>query len=228
MKRFGILAVFIAVLAVSALVFAAVETGNVLDKLIMGNKNFVSGTLSKKDLGDARRKELTKGQHPFATVLTCSDSRVSPELLFDQGLGDIFVVRSAGNVVDPIEIGSIEYAVEHLHTPLLVIMGHQSCGAVKAAMEAKGESEGNIGAILKKIMPAVEKANASGAKDPAQKLNLAVQENVKNVYADLLSRSPILKEMVHEGKLKVVLAEYYLDSGKVDLLPEQKAHYHHK
>lgn len=226
MKRFRVLAVFVAVLAVSALVFAAVQGEEAFNKLMAGNKNFVSGTLSKKDLGDARRKELTGGQHPFATVLTCSDSRVSPELLFDQGLGDVFVVRSAGNVVDPIELGSIEYAVEHLHTPLLVIMGHQSCGAVKAAMETKGEPEGNIGAILKKIMPAVEKANASGAKDPAQKLNMAVQENVRNVYEDVLNNSPIVKEMVHEGKLKVVMAEYYLDSGKVEVLSGKEALQH--
>lgn len=99
-----------------------------LTKLIDGNKRFMSGELAKKDIGENRRQELTKGQQPFATVLSCSDSRVAPEIIFDQGLGDIFIVRVAGNVVEPTTLGSIEYGVEHLHAPLLVILGHESCG----------------------------------------------------------------------------------------------------
>jgi len=223
MRKYRVLFVFLAVLLAGAIVYAATGGDEALTKLMDGNKNFVSGALSAKNVGDEARKELTKGQHPFATILTCSDSRVPPELIFDRGLGEIFIVRTAGNVVDPIAIGSIEYGVEHLHTPLLVIMGHQFCGAVKAAYDSHGEPEGNIGEILKKIMPAVEKARA-GEGDDAAKLNAAVQENVSGVYKELITRSHIIGELVHEGKLKVVLAEYYLDSGKVELL---EAGHHH-
>jgi carbonic anhydrase len=199
------------------------------EKIMEGNSRYVSGDLAKKDIGDARRKELAKGQHPFATVITCSDSRVPPELLFDQGLGDIFVVRVAGNVVDSIALGSIEYGVEHLHTPLLVILGHQSCGAVTAALDAEGEPEGNIGAILRKIMPAVEKAKASGKTDRAEMLEAAIQENVRNVYGDIMHNSPVVEELVHQGKLKVVLAEYSLNTGKVNVIemaPHEPMHMH--
>lgn len=187
-----------------------------LTKLIDGNKRFVSGELAKKDIGESRRQELTKGQQPFATVLSCSDSRVAPEIIFDQGLGDIFIVRVAGNVVEPTTLGSIEYGVEHLHTPLLVILGHESCGAVKAALEAKGKPEGNLGAILKKIMPAVNTARKA-KKDTSETLNIAIQENMKNTYKEVM-KSKIVRELVHEGKLKVIGAEYYLGTGKFELI----------
>ena len=121
--------------------------------------------LPRKILATSKRKELTKGQKPFAIVITCSDSRVPPELLFDQGLGDIFVVRVAGNVVDPIALGSIEYGAEHLNSPLLFILGHTKCGAVGATLEAKGKPEGNIGAIVKKIQPAVATAKKKGGSE---------------------------------------------------------------
>ncbi|MBI5191365.1 MAG: carbonic anhydrase [Nitrospirae bacterium] len=197
--------------------------GDAATKLMDGNKRFASGELCKKDLCKEKRDELTKGQHPFATILTCSDSRVSPEILFDQGLGDVFIVRVAGNVVDEIALGSIEYGVEHLHTPLLVILGHQSCGAVKATLELTGEPEGNIGAILKKIQPAVATAKASGKTDSGELLNDAIQQNVRNVYDDIMKNSEIVKELVHEGKLEVVTAEYYLGTGEVKLLDAAKA-----
>lgn len=209
-------------------VAASAYAGDASTKLMEGNKRFVSGEPAKKDIGQGRRAELVKGQHPFATVLTCSDSRVSPELLYDQGLGDVFVVRVAGNVADSIALGSIEYGVEHLHTPVLVILGHQSCGAVAATMDAEGEPEGNIGAILKKIQPAVAAARASGKADKAEMLNYAVQQNVRNVLDYVMENSPIVRELVHEGKLEVVTAEYYLDSGEVRLVEGGKpaAHAH--
>ena len=199
-----------------------------LTRLLDGNKLFVADTPAKKDVGQTRRAELTKGQHPFATVITCSDSRVAPEYIFDQGIGDIFVVRVAGNVIEPTTLGSIEYGVEHLHTPLLVVMGHSQCGAVSAAYDAKGEPEGNIGAILKKIMPAVETAKkAHKGKD--ETLELAIQENVRNTYKDIMT-SPVVSHLVHEGKLKVVAAEYQLKDGKVEIIelgPEPAGHAHH-
>jgi carbonic anhydrase len=172
---------------------------------------------------------LTKGQHPFATVVSCSDSRVPPEVIFDQSLGDIFIVRVAGNVIDPIVLGSIEYGVEHLNTPLLIILGHESCGAVKAAMDAKGNPGGNIGAILKKIMPSVDAVKkANGGNEDV--LDLAVRENAMNSYREVM-KSEIVSHLVHEGKLKVVAAEYRLGTGKIETLsagaPAAETHTHH-
>ncbi len=229
MRSLKVCAALLIVILVAGLGYAATDAGqDSLNRLLEGNRRFVSGELSKKDIGDAKRQELTKGQSPFATVISCSDSRVAPELIFDQGLGDIFIVRDAGNVVDPVTMGSIEYGVEHLHTPLLVILGHEKCGAVTAALEAKGKPEGNIGVILKKIMPAVRKAKKAG-KGKDETLNLAIQENVKDTYRDVM-KSKIVSELVHEGKLKVVAAEYYLGTGKVEMIDlgtSDGAHHHH-
>lgn len=197
-------------------------------RLFEGNKVFVGGKPSPEDFSLERRMELAKGQHPLATVLTCSDSRVVPEFIFDKGLGDIFVVRVAGNVVEPTTLGSIEYAVEHLHTPLLVIMGHSQCGAVKATLETNGKPEGNIGAILKKIMPAVKTAKRAH-KGPDETLDIAVHENIRNTYNDIMKNSKIIRHLVDEGKLQVMGAEYYLASGKaepIDLAGPWKTHKH--
>ena len=219
MKRLRIIvALFVAVIFFSGLVIAVTEKGNeALQKLMDGNKRFVSGTLSQKDLGDAKRKELAKGQKPFATVLTCSDSRVPPELLFDQGLGDVFVVRVAGNVVDPIALGSIEYAAEHLGSPLLLILGHSKCGAVKATLEAKGKPEGNIGAIIKKIIPAADAAKKKGGTQD-EILETAITQNIKNVYADIMKNSKIVPHLVEEGKLMIAAGEYDITTGKVEMI----------
>jgi carbonic anhydrase len=186
------------------------------DRLMEGNKRFMTGNLSTKDIGQGRRQELSKGQHPFATVLSCSDSRVPPEIIFDQGLGDIFIVRVAGNVVDPITLGSVEYGVEHLHTPLLIILGHEQCGAVKAALETKGEPEGNIGAILKKIMPAVEDAKKAN-KDKEATLELAIKNNIRNAYSEIM-KSKVVSELVHKDKVKVIAGEYLFGIGKVETI----------
>ena len=219
MKRLRIIvALFVAVIFFSGLVIAVTEKGNeALQKLVDGNKRFVSGTLSQKDLGDAKRKELAKGQKPFATVLTCSDSRVPPELLFDQGLGDVFVVRVAGNVVDPIALGSIEYAAEHLGSPLLLILGHSKCGAVKATLEAKGKPEGNIGAIIKKIIPAADAVKKKGGTQD-EILETAIKQNIKNVYADIMKNSKIVPHLVEEGKLMIAAGEYDITTGKVEMI----------
>jgi carbonic anhydrase len=225
-KLSRVLIVVVCLLAVSGLVFAGHMSGDEsFLKLLEGNNRFMSGQLTTKDCSTEKRQELTKGQHPFATILSCSDSRVAPESIFDQGLGDVFIVRVAGNVVEPTTLGSIEYGAEHLHTPLLVILGHESCGAVKATLEAKGKPEGNIGTIIKKITPAVNTAKKA-KKDPDETLNLAVQENVKNTYKDIM-KSKIIKELVHEGKLKVVAAEYYLGTGKVELIDLAPASHGH-
>lgn len=222
---------FLAIGGFSAAIFFSIrslaETGTseAVHKLLEGNQRYVLGKLAKKDLGEAKRQELAKGQHPFAVILACSDSRVAPELLFDQGIGDLFVIRAAGNVVDKIALGSMEYAIEHLHCPLLLVLGHQSCGAVKAALESSGSPEGNIGEIVKKIKPAAIRAKNAGLPDQAELLDLAVQENIRNVYQEILEKSGVVKEGVEEGKLKVLIGEYYLETGKVKLLdnPEEAA-----
>ena len=218
MKRFRILLALLVIVVFSGLVFAVSEKGQeALQKLMDGNKRFVSGTLAQKDLSAKKREELAKGQKPFATVLTCSDSRVPPELLFDQGLGDIFVVRVAGNVVDPIALGSIEYAAEHLGSPLVLILGHSKCGAVKATLESKGKPEGNIGAIVKKIIPAVDAAKKKGGTQD-EILETAIKENVKNVYADVMKNSKIIPHLVEEGKLMIVAGEYDITTGKIEMI----------
>jgi len=217
-KRFFVFPV-LAILASISFVFASSQQDeDAFGKLMDGNKRFVTGSLSQKDVGEARRKELAGGQHPFAIVVTCSDSRVAPELIFDEGLGDIFVVRVAGNVLDPISLGSIEYAAEHLHAPLLVLMGHEKCGAVSAALDATGEPEGNIGAIIKKILPAVKKAKVKGGNRDDM-LNNAIRENVVLAYKDVRDKSPVLKHMIDKGELRVVAGVYHLASGEVESLP---------
>lgn len=189
-------------------------SGNEALQLLMeGNKRFTQGNFAVKDMGATRRENLsTKGQEPFAVVITCSDSRVPPELLFDQALGDIFVIRTAGNVVDQIAIGSVEYAVEHLGSPLVVVMGHEKCGAVKAAVDG-GEAPGSISAIVDKITPSVQKAQAAGFTG-SDLCESACLENIGSTIADLL-KSPIIKHFLKDDKLKVVAAKYHLGSGEV-------------
>src|SRR5213595_1302178 len=169
------------------------------------------------DQAAKRRAELTKSQHPFAIIVSCSDSRVPPEIVFDQGLGDLFVLRVAGNVIDDDSLGSIEYAVDHLAVRLIVVLGHQRCGAVKAAKEtiaANGKAPGHIESLVTAIRPAVE-ATVKGD------LEATVRANVKNVVQALRSSVPVLKAKVDSGELKVVGAYYSLDTGSV-AFPEEK------
>lgn len=195
---------------------AGISPDEALKKLIQGNARFVEGKQAHKDLGSARRTELAKGQHPFAVIVSCSDSRVPPEHIFDQGLGDIFVVRVAGNIAGPIELGSVEYAVEHLGVHLIFVLGHQSCGAVRAAVEG-GKPEGSIGAIVEKIDPAVATAKAK-VKDQDKVLDEAILENTKNTAKTLTEDSPIIKHFVDEKKVKIAAGVYNLATGKVKLV----------
>ncbi|MDP4126437.1 MAG: carbonic anhydrase [Bacillota bacterium] len=179
--------------------------------LIEGNRRFTSGNTLSKDLSLTRRSDLMKnGQHPFAVILSCSDSRVPPELLLDQALGDLFVVRVAGNVVSPVEVGSIEYAVEHLNVPLVVVLGHEECGAVTAAVQG-GENHGSIEDILDKIKPSVSKARKSGAigKDLIEKSS---DLNIQNALCEI-SKSPIIQEGVKAKQIRIIGAKYDLDEG---------------
>jgi len=194
-----------------------VAPAEAVSKLKEGNGRYTSGNLEHPGQTTERRAELAKDQHPFAVILSCSDSRVPPEIVFDQGLGDLFVVRVAGNVIDDHGLGSIEYAVDHLGTRLIVVLGHQSCGAVKAAKEtvaAKGKAPGHIQSLVTAIKPVVE----ATAKDD---LETTVKANVKHVVQALRSSTPILKAKVDSGNVQVIGGYYSLDTGAVSLLDEK-------
>lgn len=190
-----------------------VSVDEAMQLLIEGNDRFTSGKQANKDISDTRKENLvTNGQKPFAVIVSCSDSRLPPELLFDQALGDLFVIRLAGNIVDPVAIGSVEYGVGVLGSPLLVVLGHEKCGAVKATVDG-GEVPGSIGSIVTKIQPSAEKARATGATGN-DLYELATDENIKAVIADL-ENSSIVKGLVDDGKLTVIGAKYYMHTGKV-------------
>ncbi|MGV8906051.1 MAG: carbonic anhydrase [Acetobacterium sp.] len=202
----------------STAVLTNVSGEDSLKLLEEGDARFIADKTTIKDFSSAKRSDLSNnGQTPFAVVVSCSDSRVPPEEIFDQGLGDLFVIRVAGNVIDPVTLGSIEYGVEHLNSQLVVVMGHEKCGAVKAALDG-GEAAGSIGAIVEKIQPSVEIAKATGATDTAL-YDKAIEENVRNSIAEI-EKSPLVEELVAAGKLKIVGARYDLDTGKVEYYPE--------
>jgi carbonic anhydrase len=180
--------------------------------LVDGNKRFGAGKPRARDLVALRRKLASK-QAPNVIILSCSDSRVSPELTFDQSVGDLFVVRTAGNVADPVALGSMEYAVEHIHSPLLVVMGHQKCGAVMAACSGDKMPSSNLDAIMNKIGPAVMQAKTHAKADDL--LEAAIKENVHQSAKDVLANSEIIRDAVKSGALTVVEAEYQLETGEV-------------
>lgn len=199
-----------------------------LQKLLDGNKRYVSGqmTLTQRATAESRTA-LAKSQKPYAVILTCSDSRVPPELLFDQGLGEIFIIRVAGNIPDPVVLGSIEYAAEHLGSPLIMVLGHERCGAVKATVDSKGKAHGNIGAIVKTIAPALKAAAKDCAACKTDKkcadtkkdefVECVIDTNVKLVVANLTKKSRVLKHLADQKKIKIVSAKYDLDDGLVSL-----------
>jgi carbonic anhydrase len=209
---------------------AAVSPEDALQKLMDGNKRYVANQMTGIKLCDlSARAGLAKSQKPYAVVLTCSDSRVPPEIIFDKGLGEIFVIRVAGNIPDPVVLGSIEYAVEHLGSPLVMVLGHERCGAVKATVEAKGKSSGsaNIDAIVKAVAPNVKiaakdcqvcKGDAKCAETKKDEfLECVVDANARTVAAGLTKKSKILKHLVNEKKIRIVAAKYDLDDGVVTL-----------
>lgn len=196
----------------SAAVQPALSADQVWADLVAGNKRFVAGKTRSYDVV-ALRAKLASGQQPHVIVLSCSDSRVSPELVFDQSLGDLFVIRTAGNVADPVGLGSIEYAVDHIHSPVLVVLGHQKCGAVTAACSGDKMPSHNLDAIVDKIGPAVTLAKAYAKPDDL--IESAVKENVHQSAKDLLTNSEIVRNAVKNGKLTVIEAEYQLSSGEV-------------
>lgn len=196
----------------------AVKTGPALSAdaiwadLMEGNKRFMAGKPKARQLVGLRAS-LASSQHPHVIVLACSDSRVAPELVFDKSLGELFVVRSAGNIADAIGVGSMEYAVEHLGSSVLVVMGHTKCGAVTAACSGEKMPSASLQTIVDKINPAV--AIAAKSAKGNELIEDAIVQNVHRSAQDVLASSEILQHFVADGKLKVIEAEYHLDSGAV-------------
>jgi len=181
--------------------------------LIEGNQRFVAGEVLNDDLSLDKRKELSEnGQHPFAVIVSCSDSRVPPEILFDQSLGDLFVIRNAGNVIDTVGLGSIEYGVEHLETPLILVLGHENCGAVKAVVDG-AEATGRLPAILKKIQPAYEKAKLD-TQSQSDLYEKCAEENVHQTIAEI-RKSTVIQHLEHEKKLEIIGGKYDIQTGEV-------------
>jgi carbonic anhydrase len=196
-----------------------------LRRLTDGNARFAAGRSIHPDLRASRRMSLIGGQQPFATVLACSDSRVGPELIFDQGLGDLFVIRVAGNVVDDIVLGSIEYSVVHLGVPLVMVLGHERCGAVTAAVDAVAgrtsaeDQDTKVGALAGLIVPAARDVPA----DAPDKVEAAVLLNARRSAHLILTTSEAIGERVRAGRLKVVSARYGLHDGRVSEISAAKA-----
>lgn len=193
-----------------------------LKRLQEGNQRFVKDKAGQGvSTGQARRRELIESQEPFAIILGCSDSRVPAELVFDQGLGDLFVIRVAGNVVAPSQVGSVEFAADRFGTRLVVVMGHSNCGAVTATIEELERSvetrSPNLRSIVDRIRPAVEPLLATELKkDKKELLHQAVRANIRATKNQLKNGSQILEELIQKEGLLVVGAEYSLETGKVD------------
>jgi carbonic anhydrase len=199
-----------------------IPAADALERLKAGNRRFVSDTRSIQTFASAaRRREMVGRQEPFAVVLGCSDSRVPAELVFDQGLGDLFVIRVAGNIVAPSQIGSVEFAVERFGTRLVVVLGHSHCGAIDATLEALQAParaySGNLHSIVDRIRPAVEELLSTQARDDAQALaRLAVRANIRASASQLRHGSRVIEQLIQTEGLQVVGAEYDLESGLVD------------
>jgi len=192
-----------------------VNPDQALARLLEGNRRYAANKSTDVDESAARRTEVAAGQKPFATILGCVDSRVPPELVFDRGLGDLFVIRTAGQVMDKAVLGSLEFGVEELHIPLLMVLGHEKCGAVTATMEAiekHAAAHEDINWLVDGIRPAVEQTKGR----PGDALDNAVRANVELAVARLKG-SPILTEAIASGELKIVGARYDLDTGVVEI-----------
>jgi carbonic anhydrase len=202
-----------------------VSAHEALIRLRDGNLRFASDVRGSAFLGHTRRIELTAGQQPFAIILGCSDSRVPAEMVFDQGLGDLFVIRVAGNIVAPSQVGSVEFAAERYGARLVVVLGHTQCGAILATIEElQGQSQNdshNLRAIVERVRPSVEGLLATELRhDPDALVKQAVRANVRASVSHLRHGSRVLEQLIAEGRLLVVGAEYALETGVVEFLEE--------
>ncbi|NCT08958.1 MAG: carbonic anhydrase [Flavobacteriia bacterium] len=194
---------------------------NDLDRLLQGNKRFLENHPIHPDQTLERLRNLKKGQHPFAVIVSCSDSRLPTELVFDQGLGDLFVIRNAGNIISDYELGSIEYAVEHLDTKLIVVLGHTECGAIGAFIEHQKDTIPNH---IQKIIDYLK-------EEPEEKLinektksyyDKAVDANIIHGVEVIKKSEPILAEFIKSKKVKIVGMKYHLNDGSVTILENEK------
>lgn len=197
-----------------------ISAAEALQKLKDGNQRYLANESALPTSHDQQRNALVAGQAPYAIVLGCSDSRVPTELIFDQGLGDIFVIRVAGNIATPTQIGSIEYAAEQFGTPLIIVLGHSHCGAVKATL-AQVQNPGDIGspnlaAIVEKIQPAVAPLCSHNHDSDETLEQNAIRANVDASVAQLTADSAVLAKRVENGELNIVGAQYFLESGIVE------------
>ncbi len=197
----------------SASEVAEITGDRALQKLMEGNKRYVDFKRTYPDQDQVRLKAVAQAQHPFAVILGCADSRVPPELLFDQGLGDLFVIRVAGNILDDGTLASIEFATAELGVPLVMVLGHERCGAVAATLKG-GEIPGHISRLVEAIKPAL--AEVQGQR--GDKLDNAVRANIRMVVRQIKSNHPILAELVQQGKLKVVGGRYDVDNGAIEMI----------
>jgi carbonic anhydrase len=190
-----------------------ISSDEALQKLIEGNRRHLSGEFTITQRLAERRQQVAKAQHPFAAILGCSDSRLPPEIVFDHSLGDLFVVRVAGNIVDMNGLASLEFAATQFGTPLIMVLGHARCGAVAAAL-AEAKVPGHIVSLVDAIKPAI----AMSKGQPGDPLDNAIRANIRHTVDDLRTSQPILGDLVKAGTLKVVGALYSLDTGKVEIV----------
>jgi carbonic anhydrase len=197
-----------------------IAAGEALERLRAGNQRFAAGRPAQALGLGTRPGELVGGQTPFAAILGCSDSRVPVEIVFDQGLGDLFVIRVGGNIVAPSQIGSVEFAAERFGTRLVVVLGHSRCGVVQATLEELqrpgGNHSRNLRSIVDQVRPAIEGLLDDAPRDPEELLDRAVRANIRASVRDLRHGSAVIERMIQEDGLRVVGAEYALDSGAVD------------
>lgn len=199
----------------------AVSTDSVINWLKTGNTEFKRNNYNLHSIDTKLRMELSKAQHPKAVILTCSDSRVPPELVFNKGLGDLFVIRVAGNITDNAVLGSIEYAAEHLHTQLVVVMGHTSCGAIAAAVNDLKENDDHGSEIkdhVRELTGKIEEAVTFANEKETDPVKNALISNIKYTITILRNSHPTLNELIRKNELKIVGAVYHLDSGEVEWL----------
>jgi carbonic anhydrase len=193
------------------------EIQDVINRLQEGNARFVEDRLEAKLQDVSRREELADHQAPYAIILSCADSRVIPELAFDAGIGELFVVRVAGNIANTSSLASIEYAVAHCHSIVIVVLGHQSCGAVTAAVDG-GVPSYSLNHLLSHISPALGATERAEGQEKGDYVNAVVRKNAEMTAAELISRSTIISDAVNAGKVAIAPAYYNLGSGRVDFL----------
>lgn len=223
-KLFLLIALFIGIAYVGISQFVRYNTAftypdDPLERLLEGNQRFYNFHPVHPDEDIDRLRKASEGQHPIAAVICCSDSRLSPELIFDQGMGDLFVIRTAGNIISGVELGSVEYAVEHLGAKLVVVMGHESCGAIKALVEG-GEAHGHIQEIIDSLRQEVEIRELVSRE--GYQLEHCIRANVIHGVKQLTNQSALVREKVAKGQLKLVGARFDLNSLKVDTISLNK------